>query len=54
MSDEKFINITQRAYKYIKGFTINYVYEGLVELITNSDDAYNKGKIEKKKYFYFL
>ena len=53
MSDEKFINITQRAYKYIKGFTINYVYEGLVELITNSDDAYNKGKIEKKNIFIF-
>lgn len=45
---EKFINISQRAYKFIKGFTINYLFEGLVELITNSDDAYNKGNIEKK------
>lgn len=45
---EKFINISQRAYKFIKGFTINYLFEGLVELITNSDDAYNKGNIQQK------
>lgn len=45
---ENFINISQRAYKFIKGFTINYVYEGLVELITNSDDAYDRGNIKEK------
>lgn len=49
MTDGNFINISQRAYKFIRGYTINYVYEGLVELITNSDDAYNKGKILDKK-----
>ena len=49
MTDDNFINISQRAYKFIRGYTINYVYEGLVELITNSDDAYNKGKILEKK-----
>lgn len=49
MTDNNFINISQRAYKFIRGYTINNVYEGLVELITNSDDAYNKGKILDKK-----
>lgn len=48
MSDDKFLKVTQRAYKFIKGFTINYFYEGLVELITNSDDAYDKGNITNK------
>lgn len=49
MSDSNFINISQRAYKFIRGFTMNYVYEGLIELITNCDDAYDKAKFTEKK-----
>ena len=38
MSDKgkknNFINISQRAYKFIRGYSMNNVYEGLIELIT--------------------
>lgn len=37
-----YINISQRAYQYIRQFTIKSVNDGLIELITNSVDAYNK------------
>lgn len=37
-----FINISERAYKYIRQFTIKNINDALIELITNSVDAYNK------------
>jgi len=37
-----YINISQRAYQYIRQFTIKSVNDGLIELITNSVDAYNR------------
>jgi hypothetical protein len=47
--DNNFINISQRAYKFIRGYSMNNVYDGFVELITNCDDAYDKNKIKDKK-----
>ena len=44
--DNNFINISQRAYKFIRGYAVNNIYEGLIELITNSDDAYDKGNFK--------
>lgn len=41
----EFISINERAYKYIRQFTIKSVLDALVELITNSIDAYNKTSI---------
>lgn len=38
----EFVNIDERAYKYIRQFTIKSTEDALVELITNSVDAYNK------------
>jgi len=38
----KFINISERAYKYIRQFTIKSLQDGLIELITNSVDAYRR------------
>lgn len=43
-----FINITERAYKYIRQFTIKNVSDALIELITNSYDAYNKTSFVEK------
>lgn len=40
MSDRKVIQIDPRAYNLIKSSTITSVTEALVELVTNSDDAY--------------
>jgi len=48
MSELKFININERAYKYIRQFTIKSLGDALIELITNSIDAYNKSNIEKR------
>ena len=45
MSDLQFIDLNERAYKYIRQFTIKSVEDALVELITNCIDAYNKGNI---------
>jgi len=45
----KFINIDERAYKYIRQFTIKNACDALIEVITNSIDAYNKkGETIKK------
>lgn len=44
----EFINIGERAYKYIRQFTIKTVMDALIELITNSIDAYNKCNIVNK------
>lgn len=48
MSDLAFIGISERAYKYIRQFTIKSVDDALVELITNSIDAYNKTNYETR------
>ena len=45
------INLSDRFYKYIKFTSINNIYTALVELITNSVDAYNRANIEKKEVF---
>lgn len=42
MTDYTFININERAYKYIRQFTIKSVDDAIIELITNAIDAYNK------------
>lgn len=46
-----FINISERAYQYIRQFTIQTVEDALVELITNSFDAYNLS-ISIQRYVY--
>ena len=44
MTDQNFafININERAYKYIRQFTIKSIDDSIIELITNAIDAYNK------------
>lgn len=44
-----FINISERAYKYIRQFTIKNLNDALVELITNSIDAYNRTNFIERK-----
>lgn len=46
---DNFIQFNERAYKFIRGSAVNTIIDALVELITNADDAYDKGKIQKKK-----
>jgi hypothetical protein len=46
-----FINISERAYKYIRQFTIKSLDDAIIELVTNSDDAYRKTS-SKIKYIY--
>ena len=49
MSELQFIDLNERAYKYIRQFTIKSVEDALIELITNCIDAYNRsGKLLKK------
>lgn len=48
MSNPSFIGISERAYKYIRQFTIKSIEDALVELITNSIDAYNKTTTEQR------
>ena len=43
-----FIKFNERAYKFIRGSAVSQIIDALVELITNSDDAYDKGKIKNK------
>ena len=43
-----FIKFNERAYKFIRGSAVNHIMDAIVELITNSDDAYDKGGITKK------
>lgn len=42
MSNLSFIGVSERAYKYIRQFTIKSVDDAMIELITNAVDAYNK------------
>lgn len=48
MSEFNFININERAYKYIRQFSIKTVDDALVELITNCNDAYKKTSFVEK------
>lgn len=49
MSELTFINIDERAYKYIRQFTIKTTEDALIELITNVIDAYNKGGVKENR-----
>ena len=42
------IQFNERAYKFIKGSAVSSIIDALVELLTNADDAYDKGKIKNK------
>jgi len=42
MSRLSFINISERAYKYIRQFTIKSLEDAMIELLTNCIDAYRK------------
>lgn len=48
MSNLSFIGVSERAYKYIRQFTIKSVDDALIELITNAVDAYNKTSYEER------
>lgn len=48
-NEKKMILIDPRAYNYMKKSAITNIEDALVELITNSDDAYDKGKMKEKK-----
>jgi hypothetical protein len=48
----KFIAIDQRAYRYIRQFSIKSLYDACVELLTNCDDAYNRAGMVEHKAFY--
>jgi len=41
----QFVKLSERVYKYIRQYAIKSTEDALVELITNSIDAYNKGGI---------
>ncbi len=45
MSNKEFIQFNERAYKFIRGSAVNHIIDAIVELITNADDAYDKGNI---------
>ena len=46
-----FVSIGERAYKYIRQFTIKSLDDALIELITNSIDAYRKTDYAEKQIF---
>lgn len=46
MSELQFIQLNERAYRYIRQFSIKSAEDALVELLTNCIDAYNKTTIE--------
>lgn len=49
MSELQFIELNERAYKYIRQFTIRSAEDALVELITNCVDAYKLTDIENRE-----
>jgi hypothetical protein len=51
MSRLSFINISERAYKYIRQFTIKSLEDAMIELLTNCIDAYRKTDITER-YIY--
>ena len=44
-SELLFVKLDERVYKYIRQFTIKSSQDALIELVTNSIDAYNRGGI---------
>lgn len=48
-SNLHFINISARAYQYIRQFSVKTIEDALVELITNSIDAYKKTQYTQRK-----
>jgi len=50
MSTGNFITIDERAYRYIRQFSIKNVTDALVELLTNADDAYARGGITNRTF----
>lgn len=51
LTEYTFIDLNERAYKYIRQFTIKSLEDAAVELITNCIDAYNKDGITPRKIF---
>ncbi|ARF10775.1 hypothetical protein Hokovirus_3_48 [Hokovirus HKV1] len=51
MQDLSFISLSERMYKYTRSFSIKSVEDALVELITNSIDAYKKHNRTDRKIF---
>ena len=48
-STKKLLQIDPRAYNMMKSSTITNIYDAIIELTTNCDDAYGKSKIETNK-----
>jgi hypothetical protein len=44
-NDLTFLQISQRAYKYIRQFSIKDINDAIVELVTNADDAYTRSDL---------
>ena len=51
MSNPETITISDRAYQYIRQATIKDVTDAVVELITNSNDAYNRIASESRDFY---
>lgn len=49
MSDLQFIQLSERAYRYIRQFSIKSAEDALIELLTNCIDAYNKTDITENR-----
>lgn len=49
--DYSFLQIDERAYKYIRQFSIKNLTDGVVELLTNCNDAYIRGNCPLPHYF---
>lgn len=46
-----FITINERAYKYIRQFSIKNITDAIVELLTNADDAYGRGNFDTRQFY---
>ena len=46
-----FITIDERMYRYVRQFAIKDVYDAVVELLTNSNDAYFRAGTKHKNYW---
>lgn len=46
-----FITIDERMYRYVRQFAIKDVYDAVVELLTNSNDAYFRAGAKHKNYW---
>jgi hypothetical protein len=47
--EKKIIQIDPRAYNLMKSSAVTNIYDALIELITNSDDAYGKSNIKNNR-----